>query len=320
MATADELERLRALVFAGPEPTWETPSDLNQMSVQASLLDAGASPRRASPTGRLRMHTSAMQNAVSFSGVSSLLAGFQQLVTAVGAANQGVQHLVGRIPDAVIRNTTLTMVREPLAGSVVVEFAPANTAPVVAPENALFDLRDAQGEEEPSIAPLAVERALGLITAASTIGSDPDQSAFVREIAELGPRTATACRSLMKSLGSADFDLDVTWRSADGQSPRKATITRAQAAYVGAVFKARELDVDHVTITGRLHSASYRSPLEIVDDEGAMHSIGSEGLTFEDIDGLVIGRTATVRARAIQRARFGRETGVKLVALSISQD
>lgn len=317
MTLSNRARELRGALLAAPSVDWSVPADLSRISQGRALDPKRESGRVLLSAGSFRMQPADHSNAVPLAEVSGALSGFQQLVTAMGAAHQGSKHLVGKLSSQILRSMELNMLRRTVAGSVVVEFAPAADAQrEELPGDTLFD---ADSHDVHTSIDRAVNHSLDLIGQASSLGPDQDSSELVHSLRELGPRVSSACRALMTSLGKSEFDVEVTWIE-PGQPPRRSRVTRSQAYYATKVFETRELDTESIMINGTLINGGVDAPLDIDGDDGVRYKVSTKNVAREELEGLVIWSPISVRARAVNRVGIGGEIEPKLYAEAVRRD
>lgn len=139
----------------------------------------------------------------------------QSTFEAVGASIEGFRALSGSIPSKIAKRTELALVASPLPGSVVLEVAPS--IPRVEDfrsegEQALFDVETTIDAK--TLADCAFEEFSSLLSDLSC--ETPDQDAFVKHLAELGPRVASNVQSLCETVDRSQIDVDFEWREPTG--------------------------------------------------------------------------------------------------------
>lgn len=204
----DDLDRMQAAILAAmaddDTPTWSTPDDLSRISVEALIADDTLG-RTLPSRGNIRISGDGVTGASArVSEVARVMAGFQRLATAVGAAQQGDKAL-GRQPNAdVRRRTDLLLKASPGPGSIILTLTPA-ISPITETGHGggkvgMF----AELETDDQLLDTAIGAAIDVFSAGNDIGPSPAQSRFVQQLAEMGPRTASALRDLSKTLDRGD--------------------------------------------------------------------------------------------------------------------
>ncbi|SHU18173.1 Uncharacterised protein [Mycobacteroides abscessus subsp. abscessus] len=140
-----------------------------------------------------------------------VMTGFQRLATAVGAAQQS-DKTPGRQPNAdVKRRTDLLLTAAPGPGSIILT-GTLRTSPIAETGHAggkvgMFT----ELETDDQMPDTAVAAANDVFTADNDIGPAPQDSAFVRQLGDTGPRTGSAVRDLAKTLNRGQFNLEIAW-------------------------------------------------------------------------------------------------------------
>lgn len=101
----------------------------------------------------------------------------------------------------------------------------------------------------------AVAAAIDVFAAGNDIGATPDESVFVHQLGDMGPRTASAARDLAKTLDKAQFDVEIAWRQ-PSRATRRVTVTAATAAHMAATVEHANLDEQPVEIIGEYLTVS----------------------------------------------------------------
>ncbi len=273
--SADELFN-RLANTAGPK--WDTPEDLNRMSIEG-LWGSSHQARLVRSTGSIRIFgVNVRDHQARLDAAGQILLNLQRLVTASGAAKEGVTTNRGQLSASLIASTQLKLLMAPLPGSVVFEIGPETL-----PENelvgaegvALFDQERRQFVDE------CVVDAIELMRTAHALGPDADDAPFVTKLTVGGPRLATAIREFAKGVEQASFDVDVEWREPDRPTER-AMFTKSDAEQVKRLVVARELDADDETLRGRLITLSTARAWQI--DLGDDHVITVDTTSLEGVD------------------------------------
>lgn len=225
MASREEIE---AALAAAPAPEWETPRDLNRISFEA-LFGAGDGARTLRSTGHVRLYGANVRNhSARLDATAEVLAQLQRLVTAMGAARRGIRSSQGPLPGELITLTQLKIAAAPAPGSLVFELVPESLPETELLDEgsgvAIFDQAQRQFVDE------CFEDALGLVTAAHSIGLDADDQAepetaddqpepdalFRLVVSELreAPEPPEIVARLMVVRGDDDADLPLAARSA----------------------------------------------------------------------------------------------------------
>lgn len=274
----DSSDDLFDLLAASTAPAWETPEDLNRMSIEG-LWGSTHQARLVRSTGSIRVFgVNVRDHQARLDAAGQILLNLQRLVTAAGAAKEGITTNRGQLAGTLIAATQLRLLMNPLPGSVVFEIGPEalpETELVGKDGIALFDQKRRQFVDE------CVVDALDLVRTAHAIGPDADDSPFVEKVTAGGPRLATAIREFAKGVEQASFDVDLEWREPDRPTER-ATFTKADAEHVKRLVVARELDAEDETLRGRLITLSTARAWQI--DLGSDHIVTVDTSTLKGVD------------------------------------
>ncbi len=280
MATPSDraADLLTAIRSSDVEATWRTPDDLARRSVEAMVADTDHA--------RLPSHGFLHLTGVGVTGSSALMddvarfmSGFQRLVTAWGASLEGITTLRGKISSTVAAKTRLRLVAGIAPGSVVL-----NITPDMPPADELVPDGQAAIIDQPvsQRLDLVLEQVSTLVSQASALGPDANDSEMIKTIRELGPRTASSLRSLTDSLASGGFDLDVEWAEPNKPTYR-GSITAIDAGRVSKVIAGRDLDQGQVVMVGLLHTSSDGTARWEVEVLGESYKVGRGQVTPEAI-------------------------------------
>lgn len=267
----DELDRMEAAIVAAmsePDidervPDWTTADDLARIGIEAAI-DSNPLGRTLASHGNIRITGDGVSgSAAKVTDVARVMAGFQRLATAVGAAHTGDTAL-GKKPNAdVRRRTDLLLTAAPAPGSIILTFTPA-LAP--ADETGPVGMLD-EFETDDQMLDTAVSAAIDVFSAGNDIGPDPAESAFVHQLGDMGPRTASAVRDFAKTLDRAGFDIGIDWKQ-PSRATRRVSITARAARNMAYVVEHANLDEQAVVITGEYLTVSAVSSWVIQQDDG----------------------------------------------------
>ncbi|ALR10826.1 hypothetical protein MYCSP_04375 [Mycobacteroides saopaulense] len=276
MATpSEELDVLAAAIVAamtGPDadtqvPDWSTPDDLARIGIEA-MIAADPLGRTLTSYGNIRITGDGVTgSSARVNDVARVMTGFQRLATAVGAAQQGDKTL-GRQPNAdVKRRTDLLLTAASGPGSIILTVTP-RTSPIAETGHSggkvgMFT----ELETDDQMLDTAVSAAIDVFTAGNDIGAAPDESVFVRELGDLGPRTASSVRDLVKTLDRAQFDVEIAWQQ-PSRATRRVAVTAAAAAHMAATVEHANLDEQPVEIIGEYLTVSAVSSWVIQRGDG----------------------------------------------------
>jgi hypothetical protein len=295
----DDIDRMQAAILAAvtddDTSAWSTPDDLSRISVEALIADDTLG-RTLPSRGNIRLSGDGVTGASArVSEVARVMAGFQRLATAVGAAQQGDKAL-GRQPNAdVRRRTDLLLKASPGPGSIILTLTPA-TSPITETGHAggkvgMF----AELETDDQLLDTAIGAAIDVFSAGNDIGSRPAQSRFVQQLAEMGPRTASALRDLSKTLDRAGFDVEIDWQQ-PSRATRRVTVSAAAAAYIAATVENANLDEQPVQIIGEYLTVSAVSSWLIQQDDGDTVTVKLGEISKDDTRGLAVGDRVAIDA------------------------
>ncbi|WP_343576927.1 hypothetical protein [Mycobacterium sp.] len=298
----DDIDRMETAILAAmtddDTPAWSTPDDLSRISVETLIADDTLG-RTLPSCGNIRISGDGVSGASArVSEVARVMAGFQRLATAVGAAQQGDKAL-GRQPNADVRRRTDLLLRaSPGPGSIILTVTPA-TSPITETGYAggkvgMF----AELETDDQLLDTAIGAAIDVFTAGNDIGPSPGQSRFVQQLAEMGPRTASALRDFSKTLDRAGFDVEIDWQQ-PSRATRRVTVSATSAAYIAATVENANLDEQPVQIVGEYLTVSSVQSWLIRRDDGETVTVKRGRLGEDDLRGH--GMAMRVRIDAIMK-------------------
>lgn len=295
----DDIDRMEAAILAAmaddDAPAWSTPDDLSRISVEA-LIARDTLGRTLPSRGNIRISGDGVTGvSARVSEVARVMTGFQRLATAVGAAQQGDKTL-GRQPNADVRRRTDLLLRaSPGPGSIILTVTPA-TSPIT--ETGYTGGRVgmfAELETEDQLLDAAVGAAIDVFAAGNGIGPSPSESRFVQQLAEMGPRTASAVRDLSKTLDRAGFDIEIDWQQ-PARSTRRVTVSATAAAYIAATVENANLDEQPVQLVGEYLTVSAVSSWLIQQDDGDTLTVKLGQIGRDDTRGLAVGDRVRIDA------------------------
>lgn len=295
----DELDRMQAAIVAAmsaPDidervPDWTTADDLSRIGIEA-LADADPLGRSLSSRGNIRITGDGVTgSSAKVNEVARVMTGFQRLATAVGAAQAGDKAL-GKKPNAdVKRRTDLLLTAAPAPGSIILTFTPA-----LAPIDEVGDPGMlAEFETDDQMLDSAVGAAIDVFAAGNEIGPEPDQSAFVHQLGDMGPRTASAVRDLAKTLERAAFDIDIDWKQ-PARTTQRVTVTAQTAGHMAFVVEHANLAEQSVIIVGEYLTVSAVSAWVIQQDDGDAVTVKLGSIDPSQTRGLAVGERIRVEA------------------------
>lgn len=137
--------------------------------------------------------------------------------------------------------------------------------------------------------------AIDVFAAGNDIGSSPAESVFVRELGEMGPRTASAVRDFSKTLDRARFDIEIDWQQPE-RSARRVTVSAAAAANIAATVENANLDEQLVEIVGEYLTVSAVSSWLIQQDDGDTLTVRLGRIGGQQTRGLAVGDRVRIDA------------------------
>ncbi|MCT7361646.1 hypothetical protein A7G45_02405 [Mycolicibacterium llatzerense] len=277
--------------FAATLPQWTTAEDLSRIGIE-SMRDRDPIGRTLGSEGSIRISGDGVTgSAARVTEVARVMTGLQRLATAVGAAQTGDKAL-GRKPNADIkRRTELLLTTAPAPGSIILSFMPAVAPADEAGPAGMLD----QFETDDQMLDAAVGAAIDVFTAGNDIGPEPEQSAFVHRLGDMGPRTASAVRDLAKTLDRADFDVDIDWKQ-PSRATRRVSVTARAARHMAYVVEHANLDEQPVIITGEYLTVSAVSSWVIQQDDGDPVTVKLGRVDPSQTRGLAVGERIRVQA------------------------
>lgn len=261
MATSDDpttrsqqfLTRLRdaAESHGGVVPT--DPSDLTRASFEAMQRSALGSARQTTSRGRLRFSgTEIRAHSADLDDVGLLSSAWQRAVTATGAALENLKAVQGKLPADVITRTRLVLTASPLPGSIVFVVEPK--APPLAEVEPDGQPALREDLENRPLADRASEALVELLATASQATPEA-MDAIAGQLLHLGPRVGSAIGNLVRVIETSDVTLDAAWQEPSAPT-RRASVSPAQARFIGQVVEGRGLDALTETLTGTLRTIS----------------------------------------------------------------
>lgn len=295
----DDLDRMEATLIAAmaddAAPTWTTPEDLSRISVEG-LISADTLGRTLASHGSVRITGDGVSgSAARMADVARVMTGFQRLATAAGAAQQGDTTL-DRQPNAdVRRRTDLLLTASPGPGSIILSFTPASS-PIT--ETGHGDGKVgmfAELETDDQLLDTAIGATIDVLAAGNDIGPNPAASLFVRQLGQMGPRTASALRDLSKTLNRAGFDVEIDWQQ-PARTTRRVAVSAAAAAHIATTVENANLDEQPVQIVGEYLTVSSVQSWLIRQDDGETVTVKRGRLGEDDLRGHSMGMRVRIDA------------------------
>lgn len=305
----------KMLVASAPPVVWQTAADLSRISLDA-IASSGGVGRTAISTGFLRLTGDAVNvSMASMESVGELMTKWQRLVTAIGGSKRGFTGLRGRMNSGVVASTKLMLNAGPSQGSVILEFQPAMPpADELSPEGAVgaFDEPDTQLVDD------SIGEAISIMKNAVTLGPTADGSAFLGEVAGLGPRAASALSELAKTLDAAGFDMDLEWLQPSHPSLR-VHVVQSVARRIVEVVASQDLDSDTETLIGNIQTISDVARIHVLLDDGSLIPIKPGKIDHDALKPINHGDRVQIEADVKLNQRPGDEPTTAYTGLSIKK-
>lgn len=296
-------------------PTWETPSDLARLSIDAmsTSMDVG---RQMVSLGMLRLTgVGVTSHMASMEAVGELMTRWQKLITAIGGSKRGFRGLRGRMNADVVASTRLMLDASPAPGSLVLQFQPGKLPTEELSPDGDVELFD---QPEDQLADEAIHEALSLFSAVSELGPDADEGDFLQEVSGLGARSAAALSEVAKSIDVSGFNLDVSWRQ-PGKPTERVRLSNSDARRIVELVASRELDSDIENITGHIQTISDRARLHVLLDDGEIVPISPGKLDHEALKPISHGDRVRVEVDVKMVYRPGEEATAAYSGRSITK-
>ncbi|HEY4237425.1 MAG TPA: hypothetical protein VGM45_08830 [Gaiellaceae bacterium] len=228
MASRDEIEAALSQV---PGPRWQTARDLNRISFEA-LFGAGEGARTLRSSGSLRFFGPSVTNhSARLDSTADVLAQWQRLITAIGAARRGIRSSQGPLPGELVTLTQLKIAAAPAGGSLVFDIVPESLPETELLDDgnvAIFDQAQRQFVDE------CFEDAIGLVFAAHSIGPDADAPVEPQRlpgmvVTELSEPPRSALRTAVDALTEPQPIEPANLTELDGLAPVELETEEAQA-------------------------------------------------------------------------------------------
>lgn len=292
---------------------WEDAEDLGRLSVSAFLSEQSPVRREAS-SGFVKLtgagvsgHTAPVEQ------VANVMRNFQRLVLASGLSLSGFKTLRGRLPSDVVSKTLLHLDGSALAGSLVLTVIPATP-----PEQEIMP--DGQAEffrdDDKQLVDQAVEKSVSLLNMAKEIGPDADDSEFLAEVLDAGPRVASTLRDLADTLVQGDFDTELAWNE-PGQRRLVSRLTVPQLAHLSTLVASRELAKEPTVLTGIIRTVSDIAPLRVEIADGQIETIQADDIPHGVIAELRVGMTVRIAASVTEDVSAGGDVKTRYTASAI---
>lgn len=326
MATTISSDALLESLGFNENESYVLPEDLNELSVSSLRAFIDQSYLQHSRESSALIHItgpSVIGHSAPLRSVGDFMTQLQSTFEAVGASIEGFRALSGSIPSKIAKRTELALVASPLPGSVVLEVAPS--IPRVEDfrpegEQALFDVETTIDAK--TLADCAFEEFSSLLSDLSC--ETPDQDAFVKHLAELGPRVASNVQSLCETVDRSQIDVDFEWRE-PSKERKTISVSHSFAKFAASVIQDAQVNVEQVHIEGVLLTVttSEKDHLRIKEDIGRGLSkdtvlpIGD--IPPEQLYGLQPGDKVAVDAERQLFIRAGGRSHQKLVGVGINK-
>jgi hypothetical protein len=153
----------------------------------------------------------------------------------------------------------------------------------------------AELETDNQLLDTAIGAAIDVFATGNDIGPSPTESAFVQQLGEMGPRTASAVRDLSKTLNRAGFDIEIDWQQ-PARATRQVKVSAAAAAHIAATVENASLDEEPVPLVGEYLTVSSVQSWLIRRDDGEAVTVKLGRLGENEVRGLGLGMRVRVDA------------------------
>ena len=173
----------------------------------------------------------------------------------------------GQIPSSVTGRTQLSLIANPIPGSIAIEVAPTldRREDLYPAGPALFDVEEDAGAKP--LADLAINELSTLISQLDEI--DSDSSEFIEHLTNLGPRAATSVKGICNAVDKGNIDVDLVWAEPQSRA-RTATLTHQNARRAVNVITTANIESEEIIVEGKLLTVteSAKDRLRIQKDDG----------------------------------------------------
>lgn len=296
-----------------PAVAWEDAEDLGRLSVSAFLSEQ--SPiRRESSSGFVRLSGSGVHgHSAPVEHVANVMRNFQRLVLASGLSLSGFKTLRGRLPNDVVSKTLLHLDGTAMAGSLVFTVVPATL-----PGNEISPGGQAEffREDEKQLVDKAVEQSVGLLNSSKQLSADPDDSEFLANVLEAGPRVASTLRDLADSLVQGRFNTELAWNE-PGERRIVSRLSVPELAHLSTLVASRELAKEPTVLTGIARTVSDIAPLRVEIADNQIETIHADDIPHEVIAAIRVGMTLRIEASVTEDVSAGGEVRTRYTASAI---
>lgn len=319
MATTPNLEGLLESLGFDSNASYavpEKPSDAALAGVRG-FIHEHAEGEAPSSVGIIHITGSAVEgNSAPVKAVGTLLTSIQNAVDSIGAALMGNRSAGGQISAVVTDRTQLSLVANPMPGSVVIEIAPTlDRMKDLYPNGpSLFDVENDVGAKP--LADLAVDEFSTLIALLNV--DDIDNAQFVDHLTDLGPRVASCMKGFCESVDKGTLDVRFEWSEPCSQ-PKTVSLTHLQAERAVTAIDTANIDNEEITLEGTLLTItqSAKDRLRILDDNGKEIVISFGYIDPVSTYSLHTGQRVRLLVERRVSSCPGGKQNVKLVARSI---
>jgi len=281
---------------------WQEPQELSRLSLE-TLFGEFSPIRRDRSSGFIRFTGGGINGtAARVDHVADAMKNFQRLVLATGASLEGFKTLRGKVPAQYVSRTNLHLQGSALPGSLILELAPEFLpSQEIVPDGQAPLFGDT---ETTQLVDRAIVASLELLQLSKSVGADADESAFLGELAERGPRVATTLRDLASSLVDAQFDTEIAW-----EQPRAASVrtkmTVPQLQQLGLLVASRELEKEPIVLRGLLRTVSDIGPWKVEVNPGEVETVDASGIAAAVTKTMSVGTYVEVKATVTEDASPG---------------
>jgi hypothetical protein len=292
------------------------PSDANELarqSMEALIVRQLGNARALRSEGYLRLHGGGVTgNSAPLDVVGKISLAWQKAVGAVGAALEGIQSPLGKLPGDITARTRLSLTASPLPGSILLHVTPEQD-PLI--ESEPGGDRAMANVPRP-LADRASERLISLLTRVGH-GEAADLDEITTELRSLGPRVGSAVAQFAREVDKGDLIIDATWQEPEA-SLVATTIDVPAARFISNFIEGQELDGVEELFDGVLATVSVSEQWLVVLEDETVH-MDASGLA-SDIPALWrVGQMVHLRVHVTVREQPDGTTRRKFRILDVAE-
>lgn len=296
------------------DPGWEDPSELGLLSFRDFIREHSTeSPGTSS--GYLRLTgPGIVGSSGSVEGIALTLLHFQRLVLASAMSIEGRKGLRGPAPALIEEKAKLNIVASPVPGSLILEFSPAmdpDTEFTRDHQPALFD----DSDHRVQLIDLAMESAISLMESAKYTQEAETADEFLHEVADRGPRVASALKDLTSNLQTVQMAPTLMWERVNGDR-RRVTLSSSDLVKISGAIVDRSLEQEEIVLVGIVRTVSDISAWELELTSGNRVRINASKIAEQDISRIHVGMAISVRTAATQHISPTSEERINYQAIS----